>query len=247
VKKLAFLLALCLPLFGQAQLSQVYQEDSFYCEGRYLPYRVSPAPIAQAPILLFLHGSGERGSDNAKQLVHGASPLATLADSFCIIIPQCPEDDYWSSVIKSVDEQGGRHFSFESELEPTWAMRALTGLLDSLMEADDFNANRSVIGGLSMGGMGTFELVSRRPQYFHKAFPICGGGDPDIAPLAYQTEWWIFHGLKDDIVDPEFSKAMHQAFLENGVQSTLTLYPEANHNSWDSCFAEPTLYSWIRN
>lgn len=101
------------------------------------------------------------------------------------------------------------------------------------------------VGGLSMGGMGTFELVRRNPSLFAAAFPICGGAHPATAPLLLKTNWWIFHGLKDDVVDPEFSKKMADAIERRGGQMRLSLFPNANHNSWDSAFAEKGLLPWL--
>ena len=96
-----------------------------------------------------------------------------------------------------------------------------------------------------MGGMGTFEIVRRNPKLFAAAFPICGGAHPAIASKLKKTKWWVFHGGKDDIVLPRYSEEMVKAL--EGVKATVkyTLYPNANHNSWDPAFAEPGLLSWL--
>ncbi len=232
-----------LPLVLQGQ---DYQADSFEFEGQTLRFRYLEPHEPSAPVLLFLHGSGERGHDNQAQLAHGSEFLAQFKGLFRIIVPQCPADDYWSSVERSMDTASGqRHFAFQYQNDMTWAMRALVYMLDSLQETCHFDTQLSVIGGLSMGGMGAFELVYRRPGYFKKAFPICGGGDPTAASTMQHTGWWIFHGLRDDVVSPEHSQIMYQALLKAGAKSRLTEYPEANHNSWDSAFQESGLPLWL--
>lgn len=96
-----------------------------------------------------------------------------------------------------------------------------------------------------MGGMGTFELVRRMPGIFAAAFPICGGANPATAIQLKSTSWWIFHGAKDNVVPPFHSENMVNALKKAGASVKFTLYPEANHNSWDSAFAEPGLFDWL--
>jgi len=129
--------------------------------------------------------------------------------------------------------------------EPTIAMKMLVSLLEKLGQDYKLNKKQIFVGGLSMGGMGSFELVSRKPKVFAAAFPICGGANPAIAKKLKRPAWWIFHGLKDNVVDPEFSKQMAAALEKVGADVKLTLYPEANHNSWDPAFAEKNLLSWL--
>jgi predicted peptidase len=100
--------------------------------------------------------------------------------------------------------------------------------------------------GLSMGGMGTFEILARNPEMFAAAVPICGGGNPEMADrYATSTAIWIFHGAKDNVVAPEFSTTMLQAIQNAGGQPAITIFPDANHNSWDPAFAEPELLPWL--
>jgi predicted peptidase len=104
---------------------------------------------------------------------------------------------------------------------------------------------RVYVGGLSMGGMGTFELVRRMPKTFAAAFPICGGANPATAKKMDDVDWWIFHGAKDDVVPPRHSEVMVKALKKEGANVKFTLYPNANHNSWDPAFTEPELLSWL--
>ena len=100
--------------------------------------------------------------------------------------------------------------------------------------------------GLSMGGMGSFELLSRRPDIFAAAIPICGGGDPNsVSGYAKNTPLWVFHGAQDNVVNPLQSMEMVSALLKAGVYPKFTLYDFANHGSWDPAFAEPDLLPWL--
>jgi len=255
-KSVRLLISFCLLLpFGVAAQSDVlYQEATFQHEGLELPFRILyPSSIEQGkqyPLLLFLHGAGERGNDNKKQLIHGShlftDPGNRQRFPSIVVLPQCPEDDYWSNVNRTVNEDGSRSFEFDVQKPPTDAMQAVIALMDSLLGTDMVDKDRVYVGGLSMGGMGTFEIAYRRPDWFAAAFPICGGGDPSSADaIAGEIPFWIFHGEKDDIVLPENSRRMARAIRDKGGEARLTIYPEANHNSWDPAFAEPDILTWV--
>jgi predicted peptidase len=97
-----------------------------------------------------------------------------------------------------------------------------------------------------MGAMGIFELLYRRPETFAAAIAICGAGDPkSVSNYAKNVDLWVFHGAKDDVVVPEYSKEMVEALKNEKANVKFTLYPNANHNSWDSAFAEPELLTWL--
>lgn len=203
------------------------------------------------PLVLFLHGAGERGSDNEKQLVHGSKLFLDEknreAFPAVVIFPQCPSEDYWSNVdIERNKETNKRTFTFGSGGEETTAMQSVLSLLDSMINLPFIDTDRVYVGGLSMGGMGTFEMLSRRPNVFAAAITICGGGNPEsVKNYATKVPLWIFHGAQDDVVPPTYSQQMADAIQASGGRAKLTIYPEANHNSWDPTFAEPELFSWL--
>ena len=108
------------------------------------------------------------------------------------------------------------------------------------------NKQKVYVGGLSMGGMGTFEIVYRKPNLFAAAFSICGAGNPKATKeYAKTTHFWVFHGANDNVVNPRLSVKMVDGILENGGKPNFTLYGKDNHNSWDSAFAEPELLPWL--
>ncbi|MEY8869186.1 prolyl oligopeptidase family serine peptidase [Meridianimaribacter flavus] len=231
----------------------VFKERKHIKDGDTLKYRIMyPENFSeekQYPVVLFLHGAGERGDDNQRQLVHGSKLFAdqTNRGAFpaIVIFPQCPKSDYWSKV--DVDRSTnpiGLNFKYENG--PTTSMGLVLDLMDEFAEKPFVKKEKIYVGGLSMGGMGTFEILYRRPEMFAAAFAICGGGDPESAKeYADKIDVWVFHGAKDDVVDPQLSLDMVSAILKYGGKPNFTLYADDNHNSWDSTFAEPELLKWL--
>ena len=202
------------------------------------------------PVVLFLHGAGERGSDNTKQLVHGSklflNPGFRKKHPAIVIFPQCPKDDYWSNVRIDRSKSGREKFDYQQQAPPTTSLRLVMALMDKIVAAPFTKDDQIYVGGLSMGGMGTFEILSGKPGMFAAAFPICGGGNPELTDrYAKNTALWVFHGARDDVVDPSFSKEMVAAVKNAGGNPKFTLYKDANHNSWDPAFAEPGLLPWV--
>lgn len=246
---------ICIFCFGNlanAQDISLYNKQLFIQNGDTLPYRIMlPENYdykKKYPLVYFLHGRGESGSDNEKSLAHGGKLFA--ADSnrknypAIVVFPQCPENSYWSNV-NITNASGKITFHFSPTGKTTIAMTMALKLLDKLMAQYPINKKHVYVAGLSMGGMGTYEIVRRRPKLFAAAIAICGGASPLTAPKMKHTSWWIFHGEKDDIVNPQFSKDMAAALKAEGAEVTLTLFPNANHNSWDSAFAQPGLLAWL--
>lgn len=108
------------------------------------------------------------------------------------------------------------------------------------------DTQRIYLGGLSLGGFGTFVLAAEHPKLFAAAFPICGGGDVKLSEKYNpQTDWWLFHGAKDDVVDPEYSRRFYKELQRKKFNVRYTEYPEAKHDSWTDTFKEPQLLTWM--
>nr|WP_121270819.1 prolyl oligopeptidase family serine peptidase [Pedobacter schmidteae] len=201
------------------------------------------------PILFFLHGSGERGNDNQKQLTHGGKLF--LKDEVrkqfpaIIVFPQCSADSYWSNVDIKVNAASRREFIFQEKGKPSKAMHNLLAMVADFVGKPYVDKKRVYVGGLSMGGMGTFELLRRKPRLFAAAFSICGGDNVANVQKYQKVPLWIFHGEKDEVVPTVLSTRIADQLKVLGKPVKLTLYPEANHNSWDSAFAEPELLPWL--
>ena len=199
------------------------------------------------PLVLFLHGRGESGSDNEKQLVHGSKLFLDSLYQYpaVVIFPQCPETDYWSNIDRIEKEDGALQFNFPTDRPPTPSLAAVMDLVNQELAKPYIEVNRFYVTGLSMGGMGAWELLWRMPEKIAAAAPICGGGAPEKASAMVDIPIWIFHGMKDDVVPPRFSIRMLKAIQEQGGLAKITLFPDANHNSWDPAFAEPDYLSWM--
>ena len=183
------------------------------------------------PLLLFLHGAGERGTNVWKVATHGPPKLVAERSDFPFIVvsPQCPEEQIWSN-------------------------EALLGLLDDVISNYAVDRSRIYLTGLSMGGYGTWSLGLAHPQRFAAIVPICGGGEMITVLLssrertqAFKTLGiWAFHGGKDPVVPLEESKRMIEAVKKAGVaDAKLTVYPEAGHDSWTETYNNPELYDWL--
>lgn len=240
--------------FTKAQDSSIYEKHFFVQGTDTLPYRLL-LPLdynakKKYPLIIFLHGSGERGNDNKAQLFHGGSLFVrdSLRKNYpaIVVFPQCPANSFWSNVNMVTDTATDKTtFIFGTGGEPTLGMKLLLMLIDDLQDNYRLNNKQLYVGGLSMGGMGTFEITRRMPGKFAAAFAICGGADTTTAKQITQPAWWIFHGLKDDVVNPEFSKNMSAALKNAGADVQITLYPNDGHDSWDDAFKEPKLFSWL--
>lgn len=246
---LAFLV-LCCPVIGQNLDS--FEEAIFTGKQGELPYRIQMPkhynPDIKYPLLLFLHGSGERGSDNKMQLKHGGTLFANDSvrsrHAAIVVFPQCPEEKSWANAVYFRDgDQGG--FAFPRAKQPNAQQKLLEGLLDELIEKLPVNEDRIYIGGLSMGAMGTYELVRRNPRKFAAAFAICGGANPAIAGKLKRLPWWIFHGTADKVVPIRYNEQLVESMRRQDISVMFTKYPDVGHDSWTQTFANPELLDWL--
>ncbi len=214
--------------------------------GEKLPYVISIPTAASEessyPLVVFLHGAGERGSDGVLQMKHrqvlnlltakGSPPAIFMA-------PQCADGDKWSNV------NWGAVKAEPLDQEPTRAMRLLLELLDSLDKDLPIDPSRRYITGLSMGGFGTFDALMRRPDYFAAAVPVCGGADDARAAMIAHVPMWVFHGAADAVVKPIRSQSIVAALKAAGGKPRYTEFPGVGHDSWSRAYAEPELPAWL--
>ena len=250
-KSLSFLLLLSLNfnLFGQD-----YQKVLFKKNTDSLPYRIllpkNFDSTKEYPLLLFLHGAGERGNDNEAQLYHLSNFFLSyeFRNSFpsIIIFPQCPKNSYWAK-IKGIPnpKYPTQKESFSDNLPENSQLLIVESLLSNIENTYKIDPNKRYMAGLSMGGMGTFELVARNPNYFAAGIAICGGANPNWAKFFKKTPLWIFHGLKDNVVPPELSINIYNSIKTYNSESKLTLYENVGHNSWDPAFEEVEIMNWL--
>ena len=197
----------------------------------YLPKDYATERGRKFPLVLFLHGAGERGTNLQKVAIHGPPKLVAAGRDFPFILasPQCPAGQVWD------DE-------------------ALIRLVETLTSTLRVDASRVHVTGLSMGGYGTWALISKRPELFASAAPICGGGDrirtlllsPAQRDALKSLPVWVFHGGKDNVVPLSESERMIDQFKRAGVTDIqLTVYPEAGHDSWTESYNNPAFYEWM--
>ena len=197
----------------------------------YLPKDYGVDPMKQFPLVLFLHGAGERGTNVQKVAVHGPPKLIAAGREFPFICvsPQCPENQIWDddALVKLISQLRG-----QLRVDPT----------------------RIHVTGLSMGGFGTWALISKHPELFASAAPVCGGGDrirmllfnPAQREALKRLPVWVFHGAKDTTVQLVESERMIEQLKRAGTTDVqFTVYPEAGHDSWTETYNNPAFYDWM--
>ncbi len=201
-------------------------------------------PAKTYPMLVMLHGSGERGMDNEIQYKHFAPFVenATIRSQHpaIIIIPQCPRSSSWTWWLTDRDT-----LSFTLKPKPTVALKNLKALLGQIEKQYKIDDERRYITGLSMGGLGTFEFLSYYPGYFAAAAPVCGGGDIKKVRKIKKTAVWLFHGGADRVVVPSLSRKMFYALEEADGQVVYTEFPGVGHDSWVQTYQQVILADWI--
>jgi predicted peptidase len=217
-------------------------------EGEHLLYR-QYAPDVEAgkkyPLLVFLHGYGERGTDNRKQLRHAADDMIKYIESHdqpaFFILPQCPPDMRWVRYVRPITNPPHRMDRY-----PTLPLQMVEKLIESKMEELPIDPRRIYVAGLSMGGFATWELLSRRPDLFAAGIPICGGGDPAMAKRFKDVPIWAFHGGADGVVSPAYSTMMIDALKKAGAREPkYTEYPGVGHNSWTETCRDVKVLDWL--
>jgi predicted peptidase len=248
------LMVLCFQ-FSVAQDLSLFEKKVFKSKsGQELNYRIlypeNYKKSEKYPVMLFLHGAGERGNDNEKQLIHGATLFLDPANRekypAIVLFPQCPEGKSWASLDIRTGEGGRKIYNRPNGTKPGEMALLLNGLLKDILKDNKVDAKRVYIMGLSMGGFGTLEMLYLYPKTFAAAVPICGGHLTDLASVyAKSVPVWLFHGAKDTVVPPEFSRDLYAKLKELGAEVKYTEFPDANHDSWTGTFATPELLPWI--
>lgn len=231
----------------------IYEKKEFVHNGNTLPYRILyPANYdknKKYPLLLFLHGAGERGNDNEKQLIHGSKLFITEENRkdfpAIIILPQCPQESFWA-IMKTDQSKQPPTRVFDYTVEPNWPLTSANELVKKIIGDGSVDKSKVYITGLSMGGMGTFESVYRYPDMYAAALPICGGGDvKNYDKRIAKTAFWVFHGDADKVVDVKLSQEMVEKLKTLKTEVKYSEYPGVGHNSWDNAFAEKDYLSWM--
>ena len=191
----------------------------------FLPESYAQSTNQKFPLILFLHGAGERGRDLDSVKRHGIPKIVETNPDFPFIAvsPQCPEDSWWTSELHTIN-----------------------GLIEEVVEKYQVDTSRIYLTGLSMGGFGTWSLASMYPERFAAIAPVCGGGEVrQILRSLVEMPIWTFHGQKDDVIPFSRSEEIVTALKKHGSSIKFTIYPEAGHDSWTKTYDNPELYKWF--
>ena len=189
----------------------------------FLPEGYGADPDKTWPLILFLHGAGERGSDLNRVKVHGPPKIVEQQKDFPFVVvsPQCPAGQWWDPF-------------------------ALNALLDDVIKNHQVDVSRVYLTGLSMGGFGTWDLAARTPERFAAIVPICGGGNPSVAAFRLRdVPAWVFHGDADPVVPVRLSDEMVEALKKGGANVKYTRYPGVGHDAWTETYNNEALYEWL--
>ena len=195
------------------------------------------------PLVIFLHGSGERGNDNEAQLKWGVSNFASdqnmkLHPAF-VIAPQCPVNQSWANTTR------GKNNEIILQNTPSKSMQLLMDVIADVIKRFKVDTNRIYITGLSMGAYGTFDALERYTHKFAAAVPVCGSGDVSKAASIAHIPLWMFGGANDPSVPPFLLYDMVNALLKAGAHPGFTQYPEVGHFSWIPAYSDPMMMEWL--
>jgi predicted peptidase len=174
------------------------------------------------PLMVFLHGAGERGNDLNRVKKYGPPMIVEEAPDFPFVLvsPQCP---------------AGQH----------WDPRRLMALVDDLVARYRIDRRRIVLTGASLGAFGAWATAAANPDRFAALVPVCGWGNPALAPRLRDVPVWMFHGEEDRVVPISGSLEMLDAILSAGGDARFTSYPGIGHDAWTEAYATPELYAWL--
>lgn len=231
-------------------ISQAAQGDDFEArqykgaDGNVLPYRLlKPAHYDASqkyPLVVFLHGAGERGADNQKQVGYARKFLEQACKDYpCFaMLPQCPENRRWVEVDWSA-------YQHAMPAEPSVPMGEMMAALEQLRKEFNIDSDRIYVMGLSMGGYGTWDALARYPKVFAAGVPICGGADLNNAKVYARKPIWAFHGDADPTVPVQRSRFIVETVKAAGGTPRYTEYPGMGHASWVPAMREAELAPWL--
>jgi predicted peptidase len=249
-KRLIIVISLLLTIqIADAQTMRFNAQQYINEEGDTLNYRIAFPDFSGSesyPVVIFLHGGGERGTDNISQLKWGvqnfASDWAMMTHKAIVLAPQSPPNSTWSNFEGQFREDGE---PLRLADEPSKPLKMTMEVLDQIIDNFSVDTNRIYITGMSMGGFGTWDAIARWPDRFAAAVPVCGGGAPATAERIAHIPIWATHGADDPTVPAEMSRQMIEAIRVAGGSPGYTEYPNVGHFSWLHTYSDEFLISWM--
>lgn len=231
-------------------MDKLLEKRTFTKEQASLPYRLrrpdgyDTGGTERYPLVVFLHGSFGRGTDNKAQLRSGVEEFVTdesrKKHPCFLVVPQCPPDKLWFDVGPN-DTKG----NLPLPKTPTAPAALVLDLIQAVCAEHRVDTGRIYLTGLSMGGYGTWDLISRRPELFAAAIPVCGGGDPAQAGRLAKLPIWAFHGDADPLVPAERSRGMIAAIRKAGGEPKYTEYKGVSHDAWTPTYKNTAVLDWL--
>jgi predicted peptidase len=232
------------------ELAAISEAHEFKLDGKTLPYRLfKPTnydPKKSYPLYLALHGAGARDTDNFRTLKQDIWAINTLASKAVrerhpcfIVVPQCPPDESWVKL-------PWNHGSYDmAKVSASPYLSMLMPLVNEVCNEFNIDDKRLYVGGYSMGGYGTWDLITRNPEVFAAAIPVCGSGAPGSAETIKHIPIWIFHGDKDRVVPTKGSQEMYAALKAAGADVKYTEFKDTRHNAWEPTWQTEGLVDWL--
>ncbi len=223
-----------------------FECQQYFGKEQNLPYRLL-LPInydekKTYPLVVFFHGAGERGTDNETTLTHIAplflKPENRTQYACFVLVPQCPTESKWVDTDWTLD-------SHIQPANPSGSLKSTIDLVELLQKKYSIDSKRLYVTGLSMGGFATWDLITRFPDKYAAAVPICGGADEAKAILIKTMPLRVFHGALDKLVKTSRSRNMVDALKKEGSNVIYTEYPQVGHGSWKPAYEEPDLLEWL--
>ena len=242
-----------LMIHGNAQEKNLFEKQLFVVGEDTLPCRILTPLNFQSnkkyPLVIFLHGAGERGDDNEAQLTWGSEIFLDSINRAkypaIVVFPQCPNNDKWAEY-KKTSQKDSTGYEYTADAPMKNALKLVADFIDTLRSSSQVDKQRVYIGGLSMGGFGTYELLWRRPEVFAAAFPICGAVNPDkLKNFRKEIPVWLFHGDQDPVIPVSNSRLIYNILHTSNPKAKYTEYKDVGHDSWINAFSEPELLSWL--
>lgn len=208
-----------------------------------LPYRVHTPrlePHARAPLILFLHGAGERGDDNAAHVSYESfrNPTSLFFRDAFVLAPQCPANDQWTSVATWRAPE-------PPAAQPTRALGKALALLADFTARNPVDPARVYVTGMSMGGYGALDAVWRQPKTFAAATIVCGAAHPALAAGVKDVPLLFAHGAQDPLIPIALMRTLVKALLAQGAAPRTVEYATGGHGVWDRAYTDPDLTQWL--
>lgn len=232
----------------QSLRDEAFEQHAFIRDEGVLPFRMYRPRKEHAteslPLVIIMHGAGERGADNQAQLMPDYMRIALddwQRERPCyIVLPQCPADQKWIQV----DHWDADDYTFSEQ--PSQPMALALGMIQQVLASTpEIDRRRIYVVGNSMGGYATWDIMARHPELVAAAVPICGNADSTTIPRIKDIPIWTFHGDKDEVIRPHHSRRMVAGLREVGAKVTYTEFPNVAHNSWTPALAQTDLWEWL--